>query len=97
MRLLLGVLLITLALWRAAIDWQATIGQGYAYRFASLGTLLQGAWPDGHAHLAVTLQQSGIPWLWHPVGAALLAIPVAPLLAAAGMLVLVRRPRVRAR
>ena len=32
MRAVLAVVFLAAALWRAGVDWQATIGQGYAYR-----------------------------------------------------------------
>ena len=67
----------------AAVDWQATIGQGYAYRFSTLGTLIRGHWPEGYTSLVVSLKQSGVPFAWDPVGAIVMSIPVALVLAAA--------------
>ena len=43
MRASIAILFAVLALWRAAVDWQATIGQGYAYRFGTFDTLLSGS------------------------------------------------------
>lgn len=97
MRTILATILVATAFWRAAIDWQATIGQGYAYRFATLATLLRENWPEGYDRLVGMLIRSGIPWAWDPVGAVLLSAPVAPLLAAAGVGLYVTRSRARAR
>ena len=79
--------------WRAGVDWQATIGQGYAYRFGTLGSLIQGHWPEGYTSLVVSLKQSGVPWAWDPVGAVVLSIPVALVLAVLAALLLVTRER----
>jgi hypothetical protein len=98
MRLVLAAILIGAALWRAAVDWQATIGQGYAYRFGTLGGLIQDHWPEGHVRLVAGLKASGLPWAWDPVGAVVMAMPVALVLATLGAaLVVTRERRARAR
>ncbi|HVH03786.1 MAG TPA: hypothetical protein VM891_12730 [Amaricoccus sp.] len=98
MRLVLGAIMIAAALWRAGVDWQATIGQGYAYRFGTLGGLLQNHWPEGYTSLAVSLKQSGVPWAWDPIGAIVMSVPVALVLAALGAaLIVTRERRARAR
>ena len=97
MRMIFATILIAAALSQAAIDWQATIGQGYAYRFGTIASLLQGHWPDGYARLVVGLKDSGIPWAWDPIGAILLSVPIAPALAAIGVGLIVTRQRARAR
>ena len=45
MRAILMILFLGVALWRLGSDWHATIGQGYAYRFGSLGGLMATRWP----------------------------------------------------
>lgn len=82
MRATLTILLLLGALWTAVFDWQATIGQGYAFRFGTAGGLIAARWPLEYQRLVDGLQQSGFPWLWNPVGAFLLSLPVALLLAA---------------
>ena len=98
MRIVLAVLLLGAALWRVIVDWQATIGQGYAYRFGTFGSLIQDHWPEGYTSLVVSLKQSGLPWAWDPIGAVVLSIPVAPVLAVlAALLFVTRERRARAR
>lgn len=81
MRTAFASLFLALALWRAAVDWQATLGQGYAYRFGSLGGLVDDRWPGATGRLAGTVQAWGPGWAWDPVGAFVLSLPLAPLLA----------------
>lgn len=97
MRTAITILLGALAFWRAALDWQATIGAGYAYRFSSLGDLVGAVWPGFRSDLVGALSRSGLTWAWDPVGAFVLSLPVAPLLAAAAAAVWVTRARVRTR
>jgi hypothetical protein len=98
MRVVVAVLLLGAALVLAVIDWQATIAQGYAYRFGTLGRMIQGWWPEGYVRLVVGLKQSGIPWLWDPIGAVVMSLPVALVLAAIGAgLFVTRERRLRAR
>jgi hypothetical protein len=98
MRLILAILLLLAALVLAGIDWQATIGQGYAYRFSTLGTMLQGYWPEGYFRLVAGLKASRIPYLWDPIGAIVLSIPVSIFLGAIGAgLLATREKRARAR
>jgi hypothetical protein len=98
MRILLAVLIAGAALAIAVVDWQATIGQGYAYRFTTLGTMLQGYWPEGYLRLVTGLKASRIPYLWDPVGAIVMSLPVALVLATAGAgLFVTRERRARAR
>lgn len=82
MRTSLVVLLAAVAFWRAAIDWQATLGKGYAYRFGTVGSLLGDWWPDGLGGIA---------------GAFVLALPVAPALAAIALGLWITRPQARSR
>jgi hypothetical protein len=97
MRLVLAAVLIGAALWRAAVDWQATIGQGYAYRFETVGGMIRDHWPEGYTRLVVGLKASGLPWAWDPIGAIVLWIPVAIVLAALGVGLVITRERARAR
>jgi hypothetical protein len=97
MRALLTLLLLGAAFWRAALDWQATIGEGYAYRFVSLGGAFAARWPEAYARLVARLEASALPWAWDPVGAFVLSLPVALALAALGMTVWVTRNRSRSR
>ena len=98
MRVFVAVLLLGAALVLAVIDWQTTIGQGYAYRFSTLGTMIQGYWPEGYVRLVVGLKASRIPYLWDPVGAIVMSLPVALVLATVGAaLVVTRERRARAR
>ena len=98
MRVFFAVLLLGAALWRVAVDWQSTLGQGYAYRFGTFGSLIQNNWPEGYVHLVVSLKQSGLPWAWNPIGAIVMSVPVAPVLAAiAAALLVTRERRVRSR
>jgi hypothetical protein len=92
MRATLTILILAAALWRAGADWQATIGQGYAYRFGTLGSLLSARWPDGYSRLVDTLARSA-SWAWDPVGAFLFSLPVALALAAVAATIWVTRER----
>jgi hypothetical protein len=94
MRAILAILLLAAAFWRAAIDWQATIAEGYAYRFSTVGSVISGQWPESYARLVESLKQSGVPGAWDPVGAIVMSIPVALALAAlAGAIWLTRERR----
>jgi hypothetical protein len=97
MRAVLTILLLGAALWCAVVDWQATIGTGYAYRLSSLGGWLATGWPDAHAGLVRTLVASRVTWAWDPVGAFLLSLPLALVLAAAGFGLWITRDRRRSR
>lgn len=80
-RMFAAILLLTAAFWRAAVDWQSTIGNGYAYRFTSIGAMIQNFWPDEFESMKVFWRSSGIPYAWDPVGATVMAAPVAAVLA----------------
>jgi hypothetical protein len=95
MRIVFILLLVAAALAQAVIDWQATIGEGYAYRLTSIGAALEAAAPEGYAR-SVEAIRGTVPWLWDPVGATLARIPVTlALLAIAGVLWLTRRRQSR--
>ena len=94
MRAILSILLLAAAFWRAASDWQTTIAEGYAYRFSTIGSVLSRTWPESYARLVESLQRSGVPGAWDPIGAIVMSIPVALLLAAlAGAIWLTRQRR----
>ena len=98
MRAVVTILFLAAALWRAVVDWQATIGQGYAYRFGTFGSLMSQYWPTNYADMVASLQRSGVPYAWDPVGAAVMSLPVALVLAAiAGVVWVTREQRVRPR
>lgn len=92
----IAILLAVAATWIAAVDWRATIGQGYAYRLTSIGKALYDVLPDFTGNLVEGLQASGVPWLWDPIGETLLALPLALVLVVlAGLVWLSRRQRRR--
>jgi hypothetical protein len=97
MRAILAILLLAAALWRVGVDWQATIGVGYAFRPGTIGSLISHYWPDDYANLVASLQTSGVPFAWNPVGALVMSLPLALLLAAAACGVWLTRSRARAR
>ena len=93
MRAILAVVFLAAALWRAGVDWQSTIGQGYAYRLGTLGSVISKHWPEGYASLVQSLKESGVPFLWNPVGAVVMAMPLALVLAAIAGGIWLTRPR----
>jgi hypothetical protein len=97
MRAILAILLLAAAFWRAAIDWQATVAEGYAYRFSTVGSVISRHWPESYARLVESLQRSGVPGAWDPVGAIVMSIPIALALAALAGGVWLTRARRRAR
>ena len=93
MRLALVLLLLAAAVWRAALDWRATIGEGYAYRLTSIDAALAGGWPEGWGRITEAAKANG---LWDPVGAALTSVPLALVPAIlAGLVWITRRRRGR--
>lgn len=90
MRLVLIFLLLAGALWRAVVDWQATIAQGYAYRFASIETVLAETWPG----LMSAVEPPG--W-WEQIGATLGSLPLSLVLAGIAALLWLTRRRNRGR
>lgn len=95
MRRISCVIFLLLALWRGVIDWQATIGQGQAFRPASLERLWAAWSPASHGALIEELRASA---LWDPALATLLATPlllVLLLLSAFFWLIRRRKPRQR--
>jgi hypothetical protein len=82
MRAVLALLFLAAAIWRVGVDWQATIGVGYAFRPGTIGGLIAHRWPDDYQNLVASLQASGVPFAWNPVGAFVMSLPLALLLAA---------------
>jgi hypothetical protein len=97
MRALFAILLLAAAIWRVGVDWQATIGVGYAFRPGTIGGLIARHWPEDYQNLVASLQASGVPFAWNPVGAFVLSLPVALLLAATALGVWLTRERAPAR
>ena len=54
-------------------------------------------WPDGYASLVESLQASGVPFAWNPVGALVMAVPLALIPALLAALLWATRDRRRAR
>lgn len=92
--ILVGILALA-ALWRAWIDWQATIGQGFAYRLTSIETALRDSFSDATARAIAALQGTGIPYLWDPIGRVILSLPLTLVLAGLAALIWVTRRRAR--
>jgi hypothetical protein len=97
MRALVVIALLAVALWRAAADWEATIGEGYAYRMSSIGDTIAEHQPQAYARLVGSIERSGVPYAWDPVGAVIMSIPLALLFAALAGLLWITRPRREAR
>ncbi|HRO12631.1 hypothetical protein [Amaricoccus sp.] len=97
MRAVLAILFLAAAIWRTGADWQATIGVGYAFRPMSFGGMIAHRWPDDYRNLVESLQASGVPFVWDPVGALLLSLPVGLVLAAIALGIWMTRARPGAR
>ena len=93
MRAILALLFLAAAVWRVGADWQATIGVGYAFRPGTIGGLISHYWPEDYQNLVASLQASGVPFAWNPVGAFVLSLPVALILAATALAIWLTRER----
>lgn len=92
MRIALIGLLLAGALAQGWIDWQATIGEGYAYRLTPIGAALENMAPEPTHVLLGAIRDSGVPWLWDPVVETIVSLPMAlVLLLLAGLLWVTRR------
>ncbi len=80
MRLLIAYVFFAAAAYRAWIDWQATMGEGNAYRMASVEALWQQTSPGSYETWYPVLQSSTIPYLWDPVLMVFFGFPMALLL-----------------
>jgi hypothetical protein len=94
-RFLIAALLLAAAVWRGWIDWQATIGEGYAYRLTSIGGALEQTWPETYAGLVAAWAAVDLPYVWDPIGRTFLALPLAAVLFALAVLVWITRRRRR--
>ncbi|MCB1351622.1 MAG: hypothetical protein KDK03_02665 [Rhodobacteraceae bacterium] len=97
MRIVVMVAFAGLALWRAWIDWQATIGEGYAFRLASIDRVFAENAPGSHAKVVSILQNFGPDWLWDPVFTTLFSLPLALIPALIAGILWLTRPRGRGR
>lgn len=78
MRVAIAAILLAGALWQGWIDWRATIGEGYAYRFTSVGAALSNAFPERFAAPAEGAAGGGVDILWAtPLAPALLVLAAA--------------------
>jgi hypothetical protein len=97
MRLFLMVVFLVATVWRLGVDWQATIGHGYAFRLGTLGGMISAHWPGPYASLVESLRSCGIPGAWNPMGALIMSMPVALVLLALAATAWMARPRERQR
>ena len=97
MRAALALVLLAATIWRIGVDWQATIGVGYAFRPGTIGGLVAHYWPEDYQNLVASLQSSGVPFAWNPVGALVMSLPVALLLASMAGAVWLTRARAPSR
>lgn len=93
MRGILAAVLMGLALWQAVVDWQATIDAGYAYRLTPIDQVLTGLAPGPAGSVLGAWRGTSIPWLWDPIGATMMALPMALVLAGLAALLWVTRRR----
>ena len=80
MRLLLSLIFFSLSGWQTFTDWQATMGQGNAFRFSSVEEAWISLSAETHAEYLPILQQSTVPMLWDPVLINLITFPAAVVL-----------------
>lgn len=97
MRVFLMVVLLGGALWRLRLDWEATLGAGYAFRFTSIGSAIAEAYPEVFFTMANALKGGPLDILWDPVATTLLAMPLALVLLVLSGGLWVTRSRARAR
>jgi hypothetical protein len=95
MRALLVLLLLLAALAIAWADWQATIGEGFAFRPSSIEAALARIAPGAAETLFGAWRGTQLPYLWEPVGATFAALPAALVLAGLALLLWVTRRRRR--
>jgi hypothetical protein len=91
------ILFLGAAIWRTGADWHATISQGYAFRLGTLGSVISGHWPEAYARVIEAVRRSAVPFVWDPVGAFVMSVPLALLFIALAGTVWLARPRERAR
>lgn len=96
LRPILAVLLAAGALWQAVLDWQATIGRGYAYRLTAIDAWLEGVSPRTAARVHGMIQ-TGVPAAVEGMLATLLGLPLALVLGLAAAVLWLTRGRRRGR
>lgn len=97
MRVFLMVVFLAGAVWRGWLDWQATLGSGYAFRFTSIGRAFAEGYPEIFYAVANVLKGSPLDWMWDPVATTALAMPLALTLLVVAGLLWVTRSRAKAR
>jgi hypothetical protein len=97
MRVFLMVVFFAGGAARLWLDWQATLAQGYAFRFTSIGRAIAEAFPEVFFAVADALKGGPFRVLWDPVATTLLAAPFALVLLVLAGLLWVTRARARVR
>ena len=91
MRTVLALFIFGLAIWRAALDWMATVAQGGAWRFVSVGELWGGYFPRGPGNFETLITGYLGPEIW-AYASFVLIMPMVSLLCFLGALIwMVRR------
>lgn len=97
MRVFLMVVFLGGALVRLWLDWQATLAQGYAFRFTSIGRAFAEGFPEVFFAISNVLRGGSLQFLWDPVATTVLAAPLALVLLVLAGLLWVTRGRARVR
>ena len=93
MRSFLALIFFALALWRAGLDWMATVAQGEAWRFVSMETLWRGLFPNGPDVLETLVQGYLNEQVWNGLSWVLLLPAVVLPLVLGVFFWLIRRPK----
>lgn len=97
MRVFLMVVFLAGGLIRLWLDWQATLAEGYAFRFTSIGRAFAEGFPEVFYAMANALRGGPLQVLWDPVATTLLAAPLALVLLVLAGLLWITRARARVR
>lgn len=97
LRTTLAILIFLAALWRAALDWMATVALGDAWRFKSSGELWKEVWPNGPEVFETLIEGYLGDAVWAPLSAVLDVPLVANLCFVGAFIWMVRRPKGTAR
>lgn len=92
MRTLLALLIFALAVWRGALDWLATVAQGEAWRFLTVGELWGTHFPKGPGILETLVSGYLGNTVWSYVSFTLIMPVVAVLCLLGGFIWMIRRP-----
>jgi len=76
----LALIFFGLCIWQGYVDYTRTLGVGEAYRMTSVEDVWSDISPSTYDTYFPMLRNSETPILWDPVGAALMAAPMAPVL-----------------